>query len=124
MSSSRFTTAEWISSCSTTDISAIPPRSAPDGAGKSALGAAQKAWLKEQLRASRAPFKVVASGQPWSDEKGPGGESWQAFAHERRELFDFIREQGITGVVLLSGDNHVGELNCLPESARGGYDLL
>jgi alkaline phosphatase D len=100
------------------------PAAAPDGAGKSALGAAQKAWLKEQLRASRAPFKVVASGQPWSDEKGPGGESWQAFAHERRELFDFIREQGITGVVLLSGDNHVGELNCLPESARGGYDLF
>ena len=100
------------------------PAGGPAGPSKSALGAAQKAWLKAQLRASRAPFKVIASGQPWSDEKGPGGESWEAFAEERRELLDFIRTEAIAGVVLLSGDNHVGELNCLPESERGGYDLF
>ncbi|MEY2877869.1 MAG: hypothetical protein RLZZ15_249 [Verrucomicrobiota bacterium] len=100
------------------------PASAPASRAKSALGPEQKAWLKAQLRASRAPFKVLASGQPWSDEKGPGGESWEAFAEERRELFDFIRTESIAGVVLLSGDNHVGELNCLPESERGGYDLF
>jgi alkaline phosphatase D len=96
----------------------------PDQAGKSALGAAQKAWLKAGLRASRAPFKIIASGQPWNDQKGPGGESWEAFAHERAELLAFIREEKISGVVLLSGDNHIGELTCLPESARGGYDLF
>lgn len=90
---------------------------------RSALGAAQKDWLKRQLRGSRAPFKVLVSGQPWSDEKG-GGESWQSFAEERAELFAFLREEGIGGVVLLSGDNHVAELNCHPESERGGYDLF
>lgn len=100
------------------------PAGSPAGPTKSALGAEQKAWLKAQLRASRAPFKMIASGQPWSDEKGPGGESWEAFAEERRELLDFIRDERINGVVLLSGDNHVGELNCLPESERGGYDLF
>ena len=100
------------------------PAGGPAGPSKSALGVEQKTWLKAQLRASRAPFKVIASGQPWSDEKGPGGESWEAFAEERRELFDFIRTEDIAGVVLLSGDNHVGELNCLPESERGGYDLF
>jgi alkaline phosphatase D len=100
------------------------PAAAPDGPGKTALGAAQKNWLKQRLRASRAPFKIIVSGQPWSDEKGPGGESWEAFAHERAELFAFIREEKISGVVLVSGDNHVGELNCLPESAHGGYDLF
>jgi alkaline phosphatase D len=100
------------------------PAAAPDGPAKTALGSAQKNWLKNQLRASRAPFKIIVSGQPWSDEKGPGGESWEAFAHERAELFTFIRDEKISGVVLVSGDNHVGELNCIPESARGGYDLF
>jgi len=97
---------------------------APDGPDKTALGAEQKNWLKSQLRASRATFKIIASGQPWNDEKGPGGESWEAFSHERAELFTFIREANISGVVLLSGDNHVGELNCLTESKNGGYDLF
>jgi alkaline phosphatase D len=96
----------------------------PDGPSKTALGSEQKNWLKAQLRSSRAPFKIIASGQPWNDEKGPGGESWEAFSHERAELFAFIREEKISGVVLLSGDNHVGELNCLPESKNGGYDLF
>jgi alkaline phosphatase D len=97
---------------------------APDGPDKTALGSAQKNWLKAHLRASRAPFKVLVSGQPWSDEKGPGGESWEAYGSERAELFRFIRDEKVSGVVLLSGDNHVGELNCLPESAHGGYDLF
>jgi alkaline phosphatase D len=100
------------------------PAASPDVLGKSTLGTAQKDWLKAGLRASRAPFKIVASGQPWNNQKGPGGESWEAFAHERAELLAFIRAEGISGVVLLSGDNHIGELNCLPESERGGYDLF
>lgn len=100
------------------------PAGGPESPSKSALGTEQKAWLKAHLRASRAPFKVIASGQPWSDEKGPGGESWEAFSHERAEIITFIREEKISGVVLLSGDNHVGELNCLPESQNGGYDLF
>jgi glycerophosphoryl diester phosphodiesterase len=43
--------------------------------------------------------------------------------HEREALFDFVREEAIEGVVLLSGDTHVSELNAIPASARGGYDL-
>jgi len=100
------------------------PPAVPAQGPRSSLGPAQKAWIKEQLRSSRAAFKVVASGQPWTDEKGPGGESWEAFAEERAELITFIREEKIGGVLLLSGDNHVGEINCLPESERGGYDLF
>ena len=36
---------------------------------------------------------------------------------------DFIRDNEIAGVVLLSGDSHIGELNVIPWSERGGYDL-
>jgi alkaline phosphatase D len=99
------------------------PNVAPDGPQKTMLGAGQKAWLKSELAASRAPFKILASGSGWSKGDGPQGDTWAAFLHERDELFDFIRDHGIGGVVLLSGDTHAGELNCMQWSERGGYDL-
>jgi alkaline phosphatase D len=87
------------------------------------LGAAQKAWLKDRLRASKAPFKILATGGGWTVNKGPGGDSWASFLTERNELFDFIRDERISGVVLLSGDTHIAELNAIPWSEKGGYDL-
>ena len=88
------------------------------------LGARQKAWLKQRLAESRAPFKVLASGTGWSvAERLEGGDSWGMFLAEREEIFDFIRDRGITGVFCISGDSHMGELNCIPRSGAGGYDL-
>jgi alkaline phosphatase D len=99
------------------------PPSEPDGADKHFLGARQNEWLREGLRASSAPFKVLACGSGWSSEDGPTGDTWSAFQRERDALFDFIRDEGIEGVFLLSGDTHFGEINCIPRSDQGGYDL-
>ena len=99
------------------------PNTAKDGPGKTMLGAGQMAWLRAGLAASRAPFKILACGSGWSAAKGPGNDAWSAFLHERDALFDFIRDEAIGGVVLISGDTHVAELNCIPRSAVGGYDL-
>jgi alkaline phosphatase D len=99
------------------------PNQDPDGPGKTLLGARQGAWLRESLRASRAPFKVLACGSGWSSEDGPTGDTWAAFLTERNALFDFIRDERIEGVFLLSGDTHFGEINAIPWSERGGYDF-
>ena len=99
------------------------PNALPDGPEKTMLGAGQLAWLKEGLRQSEAPFKVLVSGSGWTKAKGMGGDSWASFIHERDSLFAFIQREEITGVVLVSGDTHVGELNAVPWSARGGYDF-
>lgn len=100
------------------------PSEAPDTQAKTMLGPVQKQWLKRELRASRAPFKILVSGGGWSSaERGPGGDSWAAYEHERDEIFDFIRDERIGGVVCISGDSHMGELNCIPRSAQGGYDI-
>lgn len=97
---------------------------APDRPGKTMLGSRQKQWLKDALMASRAPFKLLVSGTGWSSaENEKGGDSWAVYRHERDEIFDFIRDRGVTGVVGLSGDSHMGELNCVPRSAEGGYDV-
>jgi alkaline phosphatase D len=100
------------------------PSKSPDTPAKTMLGATQKAWLKEELLKSRAPFKVLASGGGWSSaEARDGGDSWGVYLHERNEIFDFIRDNKISGVMCISGDSHMGELNCIPRSAQGGYDI-
>ncbi len=98
------------------------PPDKPDGPDKTLLGAGQKRWLKAALKASRAPFKILAAGGGWSIAERPG-DSWATYLHERNEIFDFIRDEKIEGVVCLSGDTHVGELNCIPRSEEGGYDI-
>ncbi len=100
------------------------PTDRPDNAGKTMLGARQKAWLKRELKRSTTPFKVLAIGGGWSSaENEKGGDSWAVYMAERNEIFDFIRDEGIGGVVCISGDSHMGELNCIPWSERGGYDI-
>jgi alkaline phosphatase D len=99
------------------------PNAEPDTPDKTMLGPAQFRWLQNQLLDSTAVFKVIVSGSGFTTSKGPGGDSWAAFLHERNRLFDFIRDSEISGVILLSGDSHVGELNVIPWSDRGGYDL-
>lgn len=99
------------------------PNTDPDGSTKTLLGARQGEWLRQELLASPAPFKVLVCGSGWSSEDGPKGDTWGAFLTERDALFDFIRDRGIEGVFCLSGDTHFGEINCIPWSERGGYDL-
>ena len=96
----------------------------PDTPSKTMLGVRQKAWLKRELKASTAPFKVLACGSGWSSaENESGGDSWAVYRSERDEIFDFIRDEGIEGIVCISGDTHMGELNCIPRSEVGGYDI-
>jgi alkaline phosphatase D len=94
-----------------------------DGPGKSMIGEAQMQWLCDNLKSSRATFKLLAIGSSWTLAKGPQGDAWSAYLHERDTLFDFIAREAIEGVILLSGDSHAGELNAIPWSERGGYDL-
>lgn len=99
------------------------PNKLPQSPQKTFLGAAQLAWLKNELKASKAPFKVLLSGSGWSNGKGPAGDAWSAYLDERNALFDYIKDNAIAGVILASGDTHVAELNCIPWSEKGGYDF-
>lgn len=94
----------------------------PNGPAKTMLGAAQKAWLKRELKASKATFKILASGTGWTIAE-QGGDSWASYVDERNEIFDFIRDNKISGCFGISGDVHQGEVNCVPWSEQGGYDF-
>jgi len=74
------------------------------------LGPVQKAWLKKRLKESTAKFKVIASSVPWTfNSKGGARDTWNGFREERKEIFDFLAENKINGVVLLSADRHRSE---------------
>lgn len=100
------------------------PNLEPDSPGKTMLGKKQLAWLERELKASTAVFKVLVSGGGWGGFEGPGGDTWASFVHERSRLFDFIRDEKIEGIVLISGDTHQGEANVFPLGEKGAYDLV
>ena len=81
-----------------------------DATKKTLLGPRQWEWLKASLRASTAPFKVLATGMVWHDKPNREKDDWETYAHEREALFDFLAEHKIGGVVLLGGDVHVSLL--------------
>ncbi len=75
------------------------------------LGPVQKAWLKQQLQQSTATFKVIASSVQWAlNTKGAARDTWNGFRDERKEIFDFLADNRINGVVLLSSDRHRTEV--------------
>ncbi|MEK6239040.1 MAG: alkaline phosphatase family protein [Planctomycetales bacterium] len=75
--------------------------------GKTMLGPDQKAWLKKQLTASESTFTVIASPVPWEYRtKGQSKDTWNGFQEERKEIFDFLAENKIGGVLLISADRH------------------
>jgi alkaline phosphatase D len=78
------------------------------GVEGSMLGTVQHEWLVERLTTSTARFKLLIDGSQWSFDGT--GDSWDDFRADRDALFELITEQGIPGVVLLSGDIHRSEL--------------
>jgi alkaline phosphatase D len=89
------------------------------------LGVEQKAWFLSQLKASRAPWKIWGNSlatlslradpqnlPPGSPSWGGagfasfGGSDWSTFIAERGEIYDAVREAGVTGFTILAGDRH------------------
>ena len=82
-------------------------RTNPYVAPRTMLGPVQKKWLFERLQQSTSSFKVIASSVPWAFEsKGDAVDTWNGFREERTEIFDFLAENRIGGVILISADRH------------------
>jgi alkaline phosphatase D len=90
------------------------------------LGAEQKTWFLERLKTSQATWKIwgntvatldmradpqnlpPGSTKRWpgSGYAGFGGGDFSTAYVERAEIYDFVRNHGITGFVTVSGDRH------------------
>ena len=88
-------------------------------ADASFLGAEQWTWLEEQLK-QPADVRIIASGIQVVSDDHPF-EKWATMPNERAKLYKLIKDTNANGVVLLSGDRHLGEISVDLKSA--GYPL-
>ena len=93
-----------------TDLrSASTPATTAESAAKTRLGAAQKAWFKQELITARDvgfPLILWVSTTPWIGAPTLGADTWAGYSTERSELADFFKDNLIKNLVVLSGDMH------------------
>lgn len=93
-----------------TDLrSAAAPATTAESPTKSRMGAAQKAWFKQELLMARDlgfPLILWVNTVPWIAASQLGSDTWAGYATERTEIANFIRDNRIMNVALLSGDMH------------------
>ncbi len=89
---------------------------------KTQYGARQRDWLKQSLLHAqmlpeagghgpkRYPFKFIVTGGQFLTDFGGSSETFAYYQAERADLLKFIQENGITGVIFLTGDIHFTEL--------------
>ena len=86
---------------------------------KTMLGEAQWQWLETQLK-QPAEVRLIVSGVQVIVE-GHGWEGWNNFPRELEKLKQLIQRTAAKGVVLLSGDRHIGAI--YKSSVTQGYPL-
>lgn len=93
-----------------TDLrSASSPTTTKESASKTRMGTTQKAWFKQELvnaRDSGYPLVLWVNPDPWIDPPALGSDTWGGHSTERTEIANFIRDNRINNVVVLSGDMH------------------
>ena len=93
-----------------TDLrSAASSASVREGVAKTKMGANQKAWFKQELinaRDAGFPLTLWVCTMPWIGAPAPGNDAWDGYTTERTEIANFIRDNRITNLALLSGDMH------------------
>ncbi|MEM8733887.1 MAG: alkaline phosphatase D family protein [Planctomycetota bacterium] len=83
------------------------------------LGEKQWKWLRQELL-KPAELRVLCSSIQVLSNDHPF-EKWGNFPAEQARLFELIRECEASGVVIVSGDRHLGEISLDPTSV--GYPL-
>jgi alkaline phosphatase D len=79
---------------------------AMNGAGRTILGTAQKAWLESGLSSSTATFKFIMNGPPITQLLFLPYDRWEAWSAERNEILNFIETTPVKNVIWVSTDLH------------------
>lgn len=86
-----------------------------DGPAKTMMGATQKAWLKDQWLSAKNAGQLIIwvtssmwciDGSYGSQGTNADGDGWWRFVDERTELDNFRAANGITDMIILTGDGH------------------
>ncbi|MBC5774295.1 alkaline phosphatase family protein [Pontibacter sp. KCTC 32443] len=74
------------------------------------LGEEQWKWLENELRNSKAQVNIIGNGIQVLPEEQMY-EKWANFPASRKRLLDMIVATQAQGVILISGDRHIGEIS-------------
>jgi alkaline phosphatase D len=88
------------------------PKDMPAGYPAKMYGTTQFDWLKSELLASRATFKVIVNGSTLSSA---------CWGNQQQQLFSFIVTNRIEGVFFATGDIHRSQVT--QRTPTGGYPL-
>lgn len=83
------------------------------------LGEEQWKWLEEQLK-KPADVRIIGSGIQLVSDEHPF-EKWANMPSERARLYKLIHDTRANGVIVLSGDRHLGDISMEPKAV--GYPL-
>src|SRR5690606_2847255 len=98
------------------------PNDNPDGPGKTMLGEAQIAWLRDLLMSTSARALVWLMPSQWL--RSSGSDTWAAFATERAALVDMLTELGWAHrTVMVSADRHAVRIHP-PGHPYGGWPVM
>jgi alkaline phosphatase D len=107
------------------------PQSDPEGPAKTMMGATQKAWFKDELLAGRDAQKLIvwAGTVPWIGPAVANGDHWAGYTTERQELANFIGDNQVHNLVMLSGDAHMialdgGSNSGYASGGGGGFPVM
>jgi alkaline phosphatase D len=83
----------------------------------------QMDWLKRELEASPARFKLLMNSVPITDFPGffdaAANDRWEGYAAQRTEILQFIDSKRIGGVLWVSGDFHMASVGRVSNSGAG-----
>ncbi|HCN78331.1 MAG TPA: alkaline phosphatase [Verrucomicrobiales bacterium] len=86
------------------------PNKMPDGPDKTLWGAEQRVWLQRTLKESDAPWKIIITPTPMvgpdRNSKTDNHTNLAGFKHEADSFFEWLRAEGVTGVLTFCGDRH------------------
>ena len=82
------------------------------GAGADNLGKQQWLWLQNELKTSQATINLIVSGIQILPTDHLY-EKWANFPKSRQLLISMIQKYDLPGVILLSGDRHIHEVNII-----------
>ncbi len=100
-------------------------RESPKDKSPSMLGAVQMKWLKKTLADKPATFKVSCSNVPMAPKVKPGSkDTWDGYSDERSAIYQFIADQKLPGVVILSADRHRSDAYKVDTEIEGMYPLF
>jgi phosphodiesterase/alkaline phosphatase D-like protein len=100
------------------------PNETPDNEQKTMMGEEQLTWFLNEIKESsqKYPLVIWVSSVPYTAPKDEGEDDWGGFTHERQTIANFIKENNINNLIIVSGDAHSVLHNQGLDNNYSGYE--